>query len=142
MELFGKFNDKLSEKSKDMAKIAKDMTGTVILNTKISSCENTIKEAQIQIGKKYFEAYEKDPAPEYKEFFETIIKAKETIERYKEEKRSLKGIHLCSDCGGEVPDNADYCPSCGAKVQKDIQTEGRYTTEVPSDLEKDFSDET
>jgi Zn finger protein HypA/HybF involved in hydrogenase expression len=115
MELFEKIGSKISSGSKDVAKKAKDMTELAKLNSRIHGYEDMIKEAQLQIGKMYFEAYRDNPAPEFMELFQHVINAQAAMEKCREEICAIKGVRACVNCGAEIPNNSTFCPACGTK---------------------------
>lgn len=115
MEFFDKIGDKISSKSKDVAKKAKNITDLTKLNSRIHDFEKMIKDSQAQIGKIYFEANTNNPGTEYMELFQNIINAQGEIIRCKEEIIQIKGIKNCAGCGAEIPNEAVFCPSCGIK---------------------------
>lgn len=117
MELFEKIGDKISSKSKDVAKKAKDMTELAKLNSKVHEYENMIKDVQLQIGRAYYEANRNNPAPEYMELFQQVINAQGAIERCREDIAQIKGVRSCISCGADIPNNSSFCPACGTKSE-------------------------
>jgi Zn finger protein HypA/HybF involved in hydrogenase expression len=115
MDIFEKIGSKISSGSKDVAKKAKDMTELARLNSKIKNYEDMIKEIQLQIGRMYFEANRDNPAPEYMELFQNVINTQAAIDKCREEIYAIKGARACTACGAEIPNNATFCPACGAK---------------------------
>ncbi len=66
----------------------------------------------------------------------------ETITNYQEQISILKGIKKCPHCGGDIPQNAVFCGSCGKKVteeeNKEEQTVG-FCTVCGAKVEPDFA---
>lgn len=66
----------------------------------------------------------------------------ETIAAYQEQIRVLKGVKKCPHCGGEVPQNAVFCGSCGRKVTEEElkeETGVRFCTVCGAKVEPDFA---
>ncbi len=115
MELFEKIGDKISSKSKDVAKKAKDITELAKLNSKVHDYESMVKDLHMQIGKAYYEANRENPAPEYMGLFQQVINAQGEAERCREEIAQIKGLRSCISCGSDIPNNSTFCPACGTK---------------------------
>lgn len=115
MELFEKIGDKITSKSKDVAKKAKDMTELAKLNSRVHDYEGMARGLEQQVGRLYFKENRNNPAAEYMELFQQLINAYGAMERCKEEIQSIKGIRSCINCGADIQTDALFCPSCGAK---------------------------
>lgn len=118
MDFFEKIGDKISSKGKDVAKIAKDRTDLVKLNSKLHDYEEMAKGIEQQIGKIYFSENRNNPAPQYMELFQQLINTYAALEKCKNDIYSLKGIHTCKSCGLNLQNNVLFCPNCGTKVNE------------------------
>lgn len=115
MELFEKIGDKISSKSKDVAKKAKEMADLAKLNSRVHDYEEMARGLEQQVGRLYFKENRNNPAPEYMELFQQLINAYGAMERCKEEIQSIKKLRFCINCGADIQMDALFCPSCGAK---------------------------
>lgn len=115
MDLFEKIGDKITSRSKDVAKKAKDLTELAKLNSKVHSYEDMVRETQLAIGRMYFDANRNNPMPEYMELFQQVINTQSAIEKCKDEISSIKGMRTCIKCGVEIANNATFCPTCGTR---------------------------
>jgi ribosomal protein L40E len=117
----------ISSKSKDVAKKAKDMAEIAGLNGKISTQEEIIRKAYIEIGKAYYEKYKNDNTNEYATECEKITLANDEILKLKSEIQAIKSSKVCPNCGAEITEEAVFCAKCGYKFE--TQTKDSEETE-------------
>lgn len=117
MAFFDKLGETISSKSKDVAKKAKDMAEIASLNGKISSQEDIIRKAYIEIGKSFYEKYKDDLTNEFGAECEKITTANDEIVKIKGEIQKIKNCKVCSSCGAEIAGEAVFCPKCGFKFE-------------------------
>ncbi len=116
MAFFDDLGKKLSQTSADVMKKTKDFADTTKLNGMISEEERNIQEAYRQMGKVYFDMYKDAPATEMAEFVAQVIASQEKIVEYNKEIAQIKGVVKCPVCGVDVPQDAAFCGTCGAKM--------------------------
>jgi ribosomal protein L40E len=114
---FDKLGETITAKSKDVAKKAKEVAEVVNLNAKISTQEEIIKKAYLEIGQKYYEKNKLDISNEFGMEFEKIAEALEEISKLKNEIQSIKNCKVCDKCGSEVEAEAAFCSKCGAQFE-------------------------
>lgn len=117
MAFFDKLGETISSKSKDVAKKAKDMAEIASLNGKISSQEDVIRKAYIEIGKQFYEKYKDDLTNEFGSECEKVTAANDEIDKIKSEIQKIKNCKVCSSCGTEIAGEAAFCPKCGFKFE-------------------------
>lgn len=117
MAFFDKIGETISSKSKDVAKKAKDMAEIAGLNGKISTQEEIIRKAYLEIGKAFYEKYKNDLSNEFGAECEKITVAKDEIDTIKSEIHKIKNCKVCSSCGAEIMEEAAFCPKCGFKFE-------------------------
>ena len=66
-----------------------------------------------EIGKLYVSLYKEAPASEFAALVEGIKASEETIAKYKDQIKDIKGILTCTSCGAEIPTGSAFCSSCG-----------------------------
>lgn len=118
MEFFDKLGETISEKSKDVAKKAKEVAEIASLNNKISNQEKNIKKIYADIGQKIYEKYKNDSSNEFYEECKIVTEAFDEISKIKSEIQLLKNYKICSHCGAQVPVDASFCSKCGSKIEK------------------------
>ena len=117
MAFFDKIGETISSKSKDVAKKAKDMAEIAGLNGKISTQEEIIRKAYLEIGKAFYEKYSNDLSNEFGVECEKITMANDEIAKIKSEIQKIKNCKVCSSCGAEIIGEAAFCPKCGYKFE-------------------------
>ena len=106
----------LSEKGKEAAKKAKDLTETMQLKAQISGEENNLKQAYQEAGRLAFESGLTAQADEYETIFSRIKESKTRIAQLEDQIRKLEGVQTCPACGARVPAGAGFCNSCGSRI--------------------------
>lgn len=117
MAFFEKVGETISSRSKDVAKKVKNMADVSKINSQIASEEERINSLYKKIGIKYYDINKDTDSDAFIEDLHEITKAKQRIEEFRKEANVIKGIIICTNCGGEVPFNTTFCGSCGAKVE-------------------------
>lgn len=113
MEIFDKLGDALSTTGKEVANLAKDLTGSAKLNLQMKEEELNIKKLYYQLGKQYYEANKDCPDETYEGIFKSINNCEAKIARYKEELKINKGVRTCPNCNTQYPQSSTYCTTCG-----------------------------
>lgn len=116
MEFFSKLGETLSEAGRDVSQKAKDLTESTKMNIDIHSKEEYINRQYTSMGKKYFELHENDEEALFEEIA-LIREAKAEIERMRQQLAEKKGMKKCPSCQVLMPQDAQFCPSCGAKYE-------------------------
>ena len=122
MDFFSKLGETLSGAGRDVSKRAKDLTESTKMNIDIHSKEEYINRQYASMGKKYFELHEMDDEPLFEEI-ELIREAKAEIERMREQLAEKKGMKRCLSCQAIIPQDAQFCPSCGTKCETPFEEE-------------------
>lgn len=118
MQFFSKITETISDTSKVVAQKAKDISDLTRLNSQISTEENRINAAFLAIGRRYFEENAGEVSEEYISDFSAINDARAKIRSYQDQISIIKGICTCQNCGTEVSNEAVFCSTCGAKLEK------------------------
>lgn len=115
MAIFDKLGETLVSAGKEVTQKAKDISGVAKLNLDIKAKEDFVQKQYAEIGKLYYEAHKDDVEIEFEQF--TVIdEALEAVETMKKELLELKGAKKCPKCGAQVPENSEFCSSCGTKL--------------------------
>jgi hypothetical protein len=113
MDFFNKIGDSIQNVSKETAKKAKDLSGSVSLNSEIKEYENNLEKLYKTLGEKYYKVYTAEAEDRYPEISARIKEILGKIEADKKNLRGLKGMQLCPHCKAEVDMAAIHCPMCG-----------------------------
>ncbi len=123
MEFFGKLNEVITTKSKEVANKAKEIAEVTSLTGKVSAQESLIEKYYKEIGRFVYENREDACDNGLEERFKLVDAAYEEIERLKSEIRKIKGVKLCENCGNEVSGEDLFCSKCGTAVPQEVPTE-------------------
>ncbi len=118
MELFDKIGDTIVSVSKDATQKAKDISELARIRMELRAKQDYLNKLFLEIGKIYYEAHQDDEEKEFKEQMLLVKDAQEVIEELKQQLGQIKGMVACVECGQEMPIDACYCSSCGAKLVK------------------------
>jgi hypothetical protein len=114
MDILNKVGETITNKSKDVARKAKDLAEIASLRTQITIQENSVNRVFQELGKMYYEQHKAGTGDDIAEKCIQIDDAVAEIERLKQAVMKLKGIRKCPVCGVEVDEIAVYCFKCGA----------------------------
>lgn len=118
MELFDKLGDTIVSVSKDATQKAKDISELARIRMEIRSKQDYLNKLFLEIGKIYYDAHKDDEEKEFKEQMLLVKDAQEGLEELRQQLGQIKGMVKCTECGQDMPMEADYCSKCGAKLIK------------------------
>lgn len=118
MELFDKLGDTIVSVSKDATQKAKDISELARIRMELRAKQDYLNKLFLEIGKIYYDAHKEDEEKEFKEQMLLVKDAQEVIEELKQQLGQIKGMVKCTECGQEMPLEADYCSKCGTKLVK------------------------
>lgn len=116
MDFFNKVGSSISNKSKDVARKAKELAEISNLNSQINVQQDIIDKICLEIGKIVYEKRENFPDAELKEKYTAASNAHAEIARLKSKIIFVRGAKQCPNCGNEVPLTSSFCPDCGTAV--------------------------
>jgi len=117
MAFFDKLGETISNKSKNVAKKAIDFAEVTNLNSQISTHEDVMNKAYVEIGEAYFEQNKSKESDPFVGQIHDIQDAKLHIDQFKLQIQKIKGVRNCTACGAEMQFNALFCPGCGGKAE-------------------------
>lgn len=133
------FFDQLGKKASDTMQSAKEKTSKISSEMKLKS-QSSDKKDRItvlysEIGKEVYLNYCKGVTENTEvitEKLKEISNINEELQKINKELLALKGIKVCSSCGGQIPVGSDFCPKCGTKFTEVVESapEGATETEV------------
>ena len=116
------FFDDISKKVNDVARTVgqkgREVADVAKLKLSISEEKRKADEIYKKIGKLFVEKAGDRAKGGFATLVEEVRATEGKIEEYKSQLRDLKGIVLCSECGGELSADATYCPTCGNKADR------------------------
>jgi len=133
MDFFSKLGSKITDTSEKVAQKTKDAVELGKLKSQISSEENRIQTAFLEIGKKFFEKNAGEVSEEFVESFNIINEAKAKIAELTTEIMNIKGTYNCPNCGTEVATTAAFCANCGSKLEPPVKAEEATVEETPAE---------
>lgn len=139
MEFFEELGKTISDKGKEVAKRAKDLTESLQLKSQVSAEKAKIQEAYALIGKAYYEDHKDSEDDKYKELFSGIQGSFFKIATLEEEICQLDGNRVCAECGTKVAREDAFCKRCGAPMPSAKDECGTMPDEA-EDCEKEDSD--
>lgn len=107
------FFDDLKRAGSDTLSKAKDMTAIAKLNMSINEEERALEKLFGQLGRACFERLQQEPPEELAGQVEAILQKQQTIQEYRENLKTLKGIVPCPQCGADLEPDAEFCTVCG-----------------------------
>lgn len=132
MDFFDKMGQTITNKSKDVAKKAKEIAEAVTLGGQVGTQEDVIDRLYLDMGRLIYQNKEDWANLDLKDKMEQLDAAHMELDRLKAEIRRLKGIKVCENCGGEISQDACFCPNCGTQVPVE---------EVVAEEVKEYADE-
>ena len=125
------FWDKLTKKASDTYKGASEKTSKIARETKLklkmNDNKSKINDLYEEIGKKIYQKHaaneEIDVKQDIKEECERIDTLADEIEKCEQEILELKDNKQCPSCKAKISKNDAFCPNCGAKQEKETDTE-------------------
>ena len=141
MELF----DKIGKKASEAYKVTADKTGKIAKEAKIKMKMNELKseidDLYNEIGKKIYEKYitneEINIRQDLEEELTKIDVLSAQIDTNLKECLELKDKRQCEKCFTNIDKDANFCPSCGAKQDKEQVKEVEVLEQTDNKNESD-----
>lgn len=118
MAIFDTIGKQISNVTQNVAHQTKTLADITQLNSAISDKQSKIQQLYLSVGQAFYEAHKTDPSAEEGELIGKINMLFEEISQCRDKIGQLRGNHTCPNCGREVSSNAQYCDSCGLKIEK------------------------
>jgi len=125
MTFFDEFKNNILEISETVGKKSSDIIEVQKLKVKKSSLESERKKDYIQLGQLMFKKINNGEIsdPQAKELYDKIKTNKEATDEIGRRIIMLKGVCICPNCQEVVSSDDDFCPKCGAKIEKPVKPE-------------------
>ncbi len=125
MDKFKDFADKAGDSVMKGVKSASDgakkLQEKSNLKREISNLETGIKDAYIEIGKRYFNA--NPDSQEFIELYQVINDNTAKIGSLKDQLAAMDDKAACPSCGASIAKDAKFCDKCGAKIEIPAETQ-------------------
>ena len=116
MSFLDDLGQKISDAGESVFQKGKNFADTQKANMDIKEAQRQIDSLYAQIGRGYVDAHPMEAEAEYGNYLSQIKAAKNHIEELQENIREIKHLSTCPKCGGDISENAEFCPFCGAKL--------------------------
>jgi len=125
MTFFDELKSNILEVSETIGKKSSDIIEIQKLKMKKGSLESERKKDYIQLGQLFYKKIKNGEIsdPQAQELYDKIKLNKEAADEIGRQLTILKGVNICANCQATVNDNNDFCPRCGAKIEKPVKTE-------------------
>ena len=117
MNFFNRATNAVEAMGKNVSKAAKDNVEIVRCSSAIDSCEEKIKTAYMEIGKRYYNSEEEPSREMFADLYEIIQANQKQIEDLRNRLQELKGVIICKVCGTELSRDAKFCRNCGSQIE-------------------------
>lgn len=133
MEFLNDLKKNITGTAKDMKRKSEDMIEITKLSVSVGSDEEKLKKMIYELGLETYKSYCENPEESNctKKCVE-ISRLEDVIKRSKEKILVLRGTIECGTCHAVVDLDSNFCPKCGAKIDKPdppviIENEGDYS---------------
>ena len=112
------FLDRISASVSKAAKQVSDTTRAAAdknrIRKELAAMENELRNRFRDIGEKYFNDTRDNPAPEYRELFDELMRLQANLAAKQHELEAIEGMVTCPECGRSIARESRFCPNCGA----------------------------
>lgn len=112
MSFFDELGDSIVSTAKDVGKFAQNTTEIGKLEIDKKKKESELSKMYEELGKKYYAENPENESDDFQEIKATILR----IQELNDEITKKKGGKACVKCGALVKPGAQFCSSCGEKV--------------------------
>ena len=109
--------DKITKKTQDVVRGAKEFSDTTRLNSLISDEERQIEGLYSQIGKLYYKTQEPDTDSPIGKLCIAIKASNDRIKNYRDEIDKVKNKKRCPACNVDIPLASLFCGVCGTNLE-------------------------
>ena len=131
MAFFEELGKTLSDKGKEAAKKAKDLTEALQLKSQLSAEKEKVNQAYITLGRAYYDSHDASAEETYAAEFEVIRTGLMKMAELEDEICELEGSRICVECGAKIEKGAMFCSRCGAKMPPKPETVEVVSEDVP-----------
>ena len=131
MAFFEELGKTLSDKGKEAAKKAKDLTEALQLKSQLSAEKEKVNQAYITLGRAYYDSHDASAEETYAAEFEVIRAGLMKMAELEDEICELEGSRICAECGAKIEKGAMFCSRCGAKMPPKPETVEVVSEDVP-----------
>lgn len=142
MAFFEELGKTLSDKGKEAAKKAKDITEALQLKSQLSAEKEKINQAYVKLGKAYYDSHLSSDEEKFAGEFETIRAGLMKMAELEDEICELEGSRVCAECGAKIEKGALFCSRCGAKMEPKTEDDPVHMVEEKSQESEDAPKET
>lgn len=108
----------LTDKGKEAAKRAKELTEVLQLKSQLTGEKAKVNEIYARLGEIYCQEHKDDIEERFEGDFAVIATGRIRIQELEEEICQLEGNRACAECGAKVDREARFCGRCGALMEE------------------------
>lgn len=127
MTFFGDISKKFTDAGRNVAQHTKDFASITRMNSALSGLQAKQREQFQSLGRAYYERHKDDTSAENRAILDAITETSRQIQQATEQIAALRGYEKCPQCGASIPNNAQYCSVCGAKMEREQAGSNRST---------------
>ncbi len=116
MGFFDDLTKKVSSASQSAVQKGKNVVDIQKINSQINDANKTVTDIYLQLGKAYYDNNKDNASEADAALFAEITRQNALIADLENQKRVLKGIAVCPNCGAEIPNTQKFCSNCGAPI--------------------------
>lgn len=141
MAFFDELKNNILEVSETIGKKSSDIIEVQKLKMKRSSLENERRKDYVQLGQLLYKKIKNGEFsdPQAQELYDKIKMNKEAADEISRQLTVLKGIYVCANCQANVSSNSDFCPNCGARIEKPVKSEVVDDDSMEDYVEEEFT---
>ena len=116
MAFFDNVKNKLTATSQTVVQKTKDLTELTKLPAQVSDAEKKINDLYYKLGFEVYKAYREEPLEVGAEYFAQITELHQQITAFKAQMPALNSAAVCPSCGAKVSKDMVFCSGCGRKL--------------------------
>ena len=109
---------KITQTGQDVVQKTKETAEVMKFTSLIADEERRMECLYQDIGRHYFALHSESAEEPFTDMVLELKQAQEKITEYNEAIKKIKGISYCPHCNSQIPHDAVFCSTCGAKLEK------------------------
>ena len=114
MAFFDNVVNKLTSSSQTVVQKTKDLTELTMLTAQVNDAEKKINDLYYKLGFEVYKAHREEPLEAGAEYFAQITELHQQIAEFKEQMSALNPAPVCPSCGARVSKDMIFCSGCAA----------------------------
>ena len=127
MSLFDEIRKNVTDITGNVTRKSSAVIETQRLRMNKASLESDLRDSYVQLGKLYEKQITSDEPMDCSEEVAGLLgkadAVKKAIAEVEDAINKVRGLIVCPQCGKEIQRSFEFCPCCGAKLEKDAEPE-------------------